>query len=64
VVKQKTRDWLAIAGFLEICCFLLELSSHDASAADAAVPLGRLSDGLLAIQANWHHVVHVLTEAE
>jgi hypothetical protein len=31
LLQQKTRDWLAIAGFCEILLFPLESASHDAS---------------------------------
>jgi hypothetical protein len=51
---------LAIAGFLEIF-FRLEGSPHDASAASAAVPLGRLSIDALNAQANVKHGSHLLT---
>jgi hypothetical protein len=63
--KQKTRDWLAIAGFLENVFCGLELSSHVASGnADAsALPNGHLSVGSRHVQIAFKRGVHVLTTA-
>jgi hypothetical protein len=49
---------LAIAGFLKNLLFSLEVSPHDAGAANAAMPLGRLSIGSLVAQANCEHRCH------
>jgi hypothetical protein len=43
-VKQKTRDWLAIAGLLKFYLrYRLELSSHVANGPGKAMPNGHLS---------------------
>jgi hypothetical protein len=59
LVQQKTRDWLAIAGFLESILDWLEGSSHDASA--AMLPNGHLSLGALAAQTINKRSRHLLT---
>jgi len=60
MVQQKTRDWLAIAGFLEILLLRwLEASSREASA--AMLPNGHLSFGALAAEADVTRSFHLLT---
>jgi hypothetical protein len=55
--QQKTRDWLAIAGFLENQLLLLENSSHDAG---ADVPDGHASRYRQAALANCKcRLVHI-----
>jgi hypothetical protein len=46
---------------LEIFSYCLEVPSHDVSAADAAMPHGRLSIKSLPEQANLNYKFHVLT---
>jgi hypothetical protein len=67
VIPDASRDWfipnkkpaidLAIAGFLEICCYRLENSTHDASYG-AAMPGGHASLDQRALRFN--RVVHFL----
>jgi len=59
VHKQKTRDWLGHRGFSGNLFAGLEVSSHDAGAADATLPLGRLSIGAPPVQANCDHRSHL-----
>jgi hypothetical protein len=58
-VEQKARDWLAIAGFWKIQGIGLAVPSRDASAADLAIPHGRLSTGSLPAQANCMCLGHI-----
>src|SRR5260370_37176986 len=60
VNKKPAIDW-AIAGSLEIYCYGLENPSHDANAASAALPHGRLSGDKLAVNANFNRDSHLLT---
>jgi hypothetical protein len=50
VKKQKTRDWLAIAGFIEILFSYIRSSPHEAKMAANARPNGHLSIGLRVLQ--------------
>jgi hypothetical protein len=60
-LKQKPAIALAIAGFWKSLSSGLEASSHDAVAARAAMPYGRLSGDSLVTNANLNRGNHLLT---
>ena len=60
-LTKKTRDCFGNRGFFEILEFRLEVPSHDAFAAGAAVPLGRQPHDALVANTNLNRGDHLIT---
>jgi hypothetical protein len=59
-LKQKTRDWLAIAGFLKFYWFWLEISPHVAGQTGDAMPNRHLAINAHSAHSLFKRGVHFL----